>query len=115
MATGLENELLNEKPWYSKLYDNTFRNTIDKIGDRWTEDNFSDSFKEGNYSRGALRLAGAAGGTFGDILGPLLDLVFEATGINNGLDKLIKKGLDTETGQKKHPVIRPSWILIITR
>ena len=100
MATGLENELLNEKPWYSKLYDNTFRNTIDKIGDRWTEDNFSDSFKEGNYSRGALRLAGAAGGTFGDILGAPLDLVFEATGINNGLDKLIKKGLDTETGQK---------------
>jgi len=70
MATGLENELIDEEPWYSPLYDNTLVN-------RWRKQTFSDAFEEGNYPRAALRLGGALGGSVGDILGAPLDLVFE--------------------------------------
>lgn len=84
-----------------------FKNTGDSLKKRFNEDADSakKAWKEGNEGRAILRYAGIAGGTFGDVLGAPLDAVFEVSGINAGLEYLMKKGLDTETGKKILKVI----------
>ena len=79
-----------------------FKNTGDSLKKRWNEDRASTAkaFDEGNYGRAFLRGLGMAGGTVGDVVGAPLDAVFEVSGINAGLEYLMKKGLDTETGKK---------------
>ena len=95
MATGLENPFLRN---VSTLLG--ANSTIDSLRDRWaTSSDAVEAGNRGEYGRALLRASGDIVGTAGDLLAYPFAALFEKTGLDETLANLVRKGLDTETGQ----------------
>lgn len=94
MATGLENPLL--KGVSSTLGLNS---TLESLGDRWSNTEAVDAGNRGEYGRALLRAGSDIVGAAGDVVAAPFAALFELTGLDKAVQKLIEKGLDTETGK----------------
>tara|TARA_R110001632_G_scaffold59839_4_gene145314 strand:+ start:9406 stop:11163 length:1758 start_codon:yes stop_codon:yes gene_type:complete len=95
MATGLENSLLRSTVDNIGLTD-----TFESLRDRVTNTEAVDAAGRGEYLRALGRAGGDILGAAGDVVAAPVNMVFEMTGINDGIKALVKKGLETETGKE---------------
>ena len=95
MATGLENSLLK-----SSIDNIGLTDTFESLRERFTNTEAVDAADRGEYVRALGRAGGDILGAAGDVVAAPVNMVFEMTGINDGIKALVKKGLDTETGKE---------------
>ena len=95
MATGLEN------PFINRVADNIgLTDTFESLSNRFTNTEAVDAAERGEHLRAVGRRAGDILGAAGDVIAAPVNMVFEMTGINDGIKALVKKGLETETGKE---------------
>ena len=95
MATGLENSLLRSTVDNIGLTD-----TFESLRDRVTNTEAVDAADRGEYLRAFGRAGGDILGAAGDVVAAPVNMVFEMTGLNDGIKALVKMGLETETGKE---------------
>tara|TARA_R110000823_G_scaffold1695_4_gene6661 strand:- start:234 stop:2006 length:1773 start_codon:yes stop_codon:yes gene_type:complete len=91
MATGLENPFLKSIG---------LSDTFESLRDRFTNTEAVDAAGRGEYLRALGRAGGDILGAAGDVIAAPVNMVFEMTGINDGIKALVQKGLDTDTGKQ---------------
>jgi hypothetical protein len=74
--------------------------TFESLRDRFTNTEAVDAAERGEYLRAFGRAGGDILGAAGDVIAAPVNMVFEMTGINDGIKALVQKGLDTDTGKQ---------------